>query len=166
MEFSRPEYWSSKPFPSPGDLPNPGIEPRSPTFLADSLPAEAQGWHKGSPRILKWVAYLFSSGSSRPRNWTGVSCIAGRFFTNWAIREAWKEIWSKMKWHKQWLSRFSKVPFRIFRDWSVSMCNLGWWYLFIHPGLISKGESCYNKKLLLSFVLEGAKKKYPVGFWF
>ena len=40
--------------------------------------------HKGSPRILEWVAYPFSSGSSRPRNWTRVSCIAGRFFTNWA----------------------------------------------------------------------------------
>ena len=43
--------------------------------------------HKGSPRILEWVAYPFSSGSSRPRNWTGVSWIAGGFFTNWAIRE-------------------------------------------------------------------------------
>ena len=39
-------------------------------------------------RILKWIAFLFSSGSSRPRNQTGVSCIAGGFFTNWAIREA------------------------------------------------------------------------------
>ena len=44
--------------------------------------------HKGSPRILEWVAYPFSSGSSWPRNWTQVSCIADRFFTNWAIREA------------------------------------------------------------------------------
>ena len=43
MEFSRPEYWSGWPFPSPGDLPNPGIEPRSPTLQADSLPAEPQG---------------------------------------------------------------------------------------------------------------------------
>ena len=43
--------------------------------------------HKGSPRILEWVAYPFSSGSSWPRNRTGVSCIAGGFFTNWAIRE-------------------------------------------------------------------------------
>ena len=43
--------------------------------------------HKGSPRILQWVAYPFSSRSSRPRNWTGVSCIAGGFFTNWAMRE-------------------------------------------------------------------------------
>ena len=44
--------------------------------------------HKGSPRMPEWIAYPFSSRSSWPRNWTGVSCIAGRFFTNWAIREA------------------------------------------------------------------------------
>ena len=44
--------------------------------------------HKGSPRFLEWVAYPFSSESSWPRNWTGVSCIAGGFFANWAIREA------------------------------------------------------------------------------
>ena len=43
VEFSRPEYWSGQPFPSPGDLPNPGIEPRSPTLQEDSLPAEPQG---------------------------------------------------------------------------------------------------------------------------
>ena len=40
MGFSRQEYWSGVPFPSPGDLPNPGIEPRSPTLQADSLPSE------------------------------------------------------------------------------------------------------------------------------
>ena len=43
MEFSRPEYCSGYPFPSPGDLPNPGIKPRSPALQADSLPAEPQG---------------------------------------------------------------------------------------------------------------------------
>ena len=43
MEFSRPEYWRGQLFPSLGDLPNPGIEPRSPTLQADSLPAEPQG---------------------------------------------------------------------------------------------------------------------------
>ena len=40
--------------------------------------------HKGSPRILEWVAYPFSSGSLQPRNWT---CVVGGFFTNWAIKE-------------------------------------------------------------------------------
>ena len=39
-------------------------------------------------RILEWVAFPFSSGSSPPRNSTGISCIAGGFFTNWAVREA------------------------------------------------------------------------------
>ena len=43
--------------------------------------------HQGSPRIPEWVAYPFSRGTSWPRNHTGVSCIAGGFFTNWAIRE-------------------------------------------------------------------------------
>ena len=43
--------------------------------------------HKRSLGILEWVAYLVSSGSSWPRNWTRVSCIAGRFFNNWVIRE-------------------------------------------------------------------------------
>ena len=44
--------------------------------------------HQGSPRILEWVAYPFSSRSAWPRNRAGVSCIAGGFFINWAIREA------------------------------------------------------------------------------
>ena len=39
MEFSRQEYWSGVPFPSPGDLPNPGIEPVSPALQADALPS-------------------------------------------------------------------------------------------------------------------------------
>ena len=44
--------------------------------------------HQGSPRRLEWVAYAFSSRSSLPRTWTGVSCIASGFFTSWATREA------------------------------------------------------------------------------
>ena len=136
------------PFPSPGDLPDPGMETACPTsadgffttgppvkvsdshsVMSDSLrphglysPLNSAGqntrvdglsllqaifptqgsipgllhcrWilyhlsHQGSPRILEWVAYPFSNISSWPRNWTGVSCIPGRFFTSWATREA------------------------------------------------------------------------------
>ena len=43
--------------------------------------------HQGSSRILEWVAYPFSSGSSWPRNWTRISCSAGGFSTWWATRE-------------------------------------------------------------------------------
>ena len=54
--------------------------------------------HQGSPRILEWVAYPFSSGSSGPKNRTRVSCIAGGFCTNWAIREASLLFKSDFKW--------------------------------------------------------------------
>ena len=43
MGFSRPECWSGLPFPSPGDLPDPGIKPRSPAFQADALTSEPPG---------------------------------------------------------------------------------------------------------------------------
>ena len=43
MGFSRQEYWSGLPFPSPGDLPDPGIEPGSPALQVDSLPSEPRG---------------------------------------------------------------------------------------------------------------------------
>ena len=43
VKFSRQESWSGLPFPSPGDLPDPGIEPRSPVLQADALPSEPPG---------------------------------------------------------------------------------------------------------------------------
>ena len=43
MEFSKQEYWSGLPFPSPGHLPNPGVEPGFPTLQADPLPSEPLG---------------------------------------------------------------------------------------------------------------------------
>ena len=83
MELSRPEYWSGYPFPSQGFFPTQGSNPGLPHCWRILY----QLIHKGSPRILGWVAYPFSSGSSWPRNWTEVSCIGGGFFTNWAVRE-------------------------------------------------------------------------------
>ena len=66
MGFSRQGYWSGFPFPSPEDLPNPGIEPRSPTLKADTLPSEPPG----KQILLEWVAFPFSRGSSQPRDRT------------------------------------------------------------------------------------------------
>ena len=43
MEFSKQEYWSGLPFPSPGDILDPGSEPKSPALQADALPSEHQG---------------------------------------------------------------------------------------------------------------------------
>ena len=66
MRFSRQEYPSGLPCPPPGDLPNLGTEPRSPTLQADSLPSEPPG----KTIITQVVAYLSSRGSSQPRNRT------------------------------------------------------------------------------------------------
>ena len=57
--FFRQDYWSGQPFPSPEDLPNSGIKPRSPRLQADSLPSEAPGKPKntgmGSLSLLQWI---------------------------------------------------------------------------------------------------------------
>ena len=50
MEFSRPEYWSGQPFPSPRGLPISGIKPRSPALQGDSLPSETPHAYKGFGR--------------------------------------------------------------------------------------------------------------------
>ena len=100
---SLPPHGICSPWSSPGQ--NTAVGSRS--LLQDIFPTQGsnQGLphcrqilyqlsQKESPRILEWVAYPFSSRFSWPRNQTGVSCIAGRFFTNWAIREA--PIWGKV----------------------------------------------------------------------
>ena len=72
--------------------------------------------HKGSPRILEWVAYPFSSRSFQPRKWTGVSCIVGEYFTNWAIREAQYMI---PKWNKDTKKERKKENYRL-----ISLINI------------------------------------------
>ena len=77
MEFSRQEYWNRLPFPSPkGDLPtnlpNPGIEPRSPALQADSLPAEPQGKPKNTGvNSLSLLQQIFPAQKS---NWGLLHC--------------------------------------------------------------------------------------------
>ena len=104
--FLRQEYWSGLPFPYPGDLPDPGIKPTSPVspalkvdflllshqkcvemLVAQSCPTlchpmvyTAQGILQA--RILEWVVFPFTRGSSQPRNQTQVSHITDDFFTS------------------------------------------------------------------------------------
>ena len=59
MGFSRQDYWSGVPFPSPGDLPDPGIEPGSPTLQADALTSEPPG----KPQEYALVCHLLVVGS-------------------------------------------------------------------------------------------------------
>ena len=94
----------------PGILPTKGSNPG----LLHCKQILYQLSHKGSPRILEWIAYLFSSGSSRPRNWTGVSCIAGRFFTNWATREA-------LRWQSSLQLRSGNLGLLLSQWWALAI---------------------------------------------
>ena len=88
MGFPRQEYWSGLPFPSPGDLPDPGIKSRSPArglnrfscvqlcnAMDFSLPGSSVHGILQA-RILEWVAIPSCRGSSPPRNRTRVSCVS------------------------------------------------------------------------------------------
>ena len=74
--FLRQEYWNGLPFPSPGDLPNSGMEPGSPSFQADALSSEPPRW-EAHPKFSNWTHTLlknFSAGQevrwkSPARNW-------------------------------------------------------------------------------------------------
>ena len=66
MRFSRQEYWSGLPFPSPGDLPDPRMEPRSLALQANSLPAEPPGLSLGfESYMISVAAKLFSFAVAR-----------------------------------------------------------------------------------------------------
>ena len=95
-EFSRQEYWSGWPFPSPGDLPDLGIEPRSPTLQADLLPSEPPG----KPVIPEGVAKSDYSSSQEPAElfhlyshvsphlfmWNALPLHPTEFYSSWKIR--------------------------------------------------------------------------------
>ena len=71
MGFSRQEYWSGLPFPSPGDLPDPGIEPRSPTLQADALTSAPPGEPHKTPKLSKMGA--FQKKFQMPARWEQLS---------------------------------------------------------------------------------------------
>ena len=69
MEFSQQEYWSGLPFPSPRDLPDPGMKPGSPALQADSLPIELPGTHN----ILGTLSTHHNINSEKLKNMTLVT---------------------------------------------------------------------------------------------
>ena len=86
--------------------------------------------HSGSPRVLEWVAYPFSSGSSWPRNSTGVSCIAGAFFTNWAIRKCF-----------YWCSFYQRFHMQELLLWPPWPCQF--LFLYTHLAYLSFQSTSY-----------------------
>ena len=82
MGFFRQEYWSGLPFPSPRDLPDPGIEPRSPALQADSLPSKPAG---------------------KPKTFEGIANFWFLIFSCWRIQNPgeWLQGWSWVSWRSE-----------------------------------------------------------------
>ena len=105
MGLSRQEYWSGLSFPSPEDLSNPGIEPRSPALQADSLPAEPQGkplCFKGKwflcNVLSKYILKLWYSINHGLLWW-----LSGKE-TTWQSRRCEFDLWvGKIPWRRAWL---------------------------------------------------------------
>ena len=95
-------------------------------------------------RILEWVAIPFSRGSSQPRDWTQVSCIAGGFFTRWAIREAHGPFFQRNVYlFEIWLCEnvTEMVVFLFHSKWSLYSLNIDVLYYFIHYFIHFEGSS-------------------------
>ena len=97
--------------------------------------------HQGSPLILEWVAYLFSRGSS----WTRVSCIAGKFFTSWATREApW---WYLLYYHDAIPTIMALLSISPFISANIFFMYLGgsnWGYIYLQVLNLLIGLILYN----------------------
>ena len=89
--FSRQDYWSGLPSPSPGDLPDPGIEPRSPAWQADSLPYELQG----SPD--KVCGFPWVGGSEIPPSGHGFFLVRGLYRTRGSSQLSIYDSWIFLK---------------------------------------------------------------------
>ena len=107
---------------SPWVLPSAYLPPPQSTLAGPSVHGILQA------RILEWVAISFSRGSSWHRNQTWVSCVAGRFFTNQAMREALllRDKWMFKKWSESCSVMFdSLLPHGLYSPWNSPGPNTG-----------------------------------------
>ena len=83
MEFSRQGYWSGLPFPSPGDLPNPGMEPSCPALQADFLPSEPPG------KSTCWRLHAIFLCDCPPHCWANTCCWLCRLLQRFCGQTLW-----------------------------------------------------------------------------
>ena len=128
--FSRQEYWSGLPCPSPEDLPSPGIKPRSFTLQADSLPSEPAGKPTntggGSLSLLQGIFLTQESNQ--------VSCIAGGFFTIWAATRKAPSRYNLTKMSDDKYLWSAYCPYPVFPFWETPIrVNPGHVFISLQP---------------------------------
>ena len=106
MGFSRQEYWSGLPFPPPGDLPDPGTEPRSPVVQADSLPLRRM-WHYFQAVPSRWAGLPYSIMRAKRGN-QAVGCIFSICYWRWSLfndgqlHATWNTGWGSLRSIASW----------------------------------------------------------------
>ena len=126
MGFSRQEYWSGLPFPSPGKLPNPGIEPRSPALQADPLPSKPLGKLPFNSALRQEA----QAPSDLVTPWTHVS--SSLTLTHWLHSGSWLLRWDNLCFLKDFnmptffhsSSPILSIPFPFVRDLTFTPSSL------------------------------------------
>ena len=136
MEFSRQAYWSGLPFPSPGDLPDPGIKPRSPTLQADTLPSEPPGkpltavlgQPEGKPAFSVQLFYLLWTDFYSPRS------LFFSFLIYENVRVYWTCLWLEriIKGCTNYISCQINITLRSPADDLTSQSHLGCWKVYMY----------------------------------
>ena len=115
VEFSRPEYWSGWPFPSPGNLPNPGIELRSPMLQEDSLPAEPLGKPKNTG-VGSLLQKIFPTQAS---NWGLLHCSWILYLLS--LHGSWRTLIPWRNLHPNDLSNSQRYLLQIPSPWELEL---------------------------------------------
>ena len=133
MEFSRPEHWSGLPFPSPGDLPNPRMKPRSPVLQADSLPAEPQ---ESPIFIYTYITHIY------------LKLFSSNIFISLEIFQMLKLSWL----HKQ-------IVQWILLEYFTNNCGRTWAKGFKKQVIFIRKKKCVQSLLLLLFITRKEERK-------
>ena len=145
MGFSRQEYWSGLPFPSPGDLPDPGIDPRSPVSQENSLPSETDSSSVKSTLPTPWSPVEQGSQPSCPStlkncSWHAVPTVC----PNWVDQQRHHcSVWGGESGMEMGESRSAWSPSRVF-TYDETFAFKGWELFQIVHSLIISNNSAQN----------------------
>ena len=128
MGFSKQEYWSGLPFPSPGDLPEPGIEPRSPALQADSLPSEECGsrWIYETCKQLSVLNFFSSRKSKHTILWQTPRVGRDGNFTPWVTARVKQREWRGYEVLLGWITWWAVLWVEVDGETAVPGTASGW----------------------------------------
>ena len=143
MGLSKQEYWSELPFPSPGDLPNPGIKPGSPALQTDALPFEPLHllftWGQTMLKVMKTMVTSFKTSHTSTAPLSAPSPVAGHHqCLCWRLPDTHRQVWVSLVWHlKQNHNSPAKIKCSKLTQWTKEIKN----YIYQLRPKLSKAQT-------------------------